>query len=112
MTSNLIHPITTFVADDMSLCPAYLGNHAIGNSLPQEIAADKCEPLARSVSVHVKTWSQLQGHKVRLIVRWLAIDQESVAMLLGARWSKRLVYRIGDWLLVLDAARLRVVSGG
>lgn len=31
-------------------------------------------------------------------------------MLLGARWGESLIYSIGDWFLVLDAAWLCVVS--
>lgn len=96
---------------DLVVRRAFLGCHAISDSLPQEIATDERKSFARSVRIHVKPWSHLQSHKVRFIICWLAIDEESIAMLLGARRSKSLVYSIGHWLLILDAAWLGIMSG-
>ena len=88
-----------------------LGDDAVGNSLPQEITANKREPLARSICVHVKPRPECQGHQIRRIACRLPIDQKSIAMLLGTCGSESLVKSIGNRFLGFDAAWLRVMPG-
>ena len=86
-----------------------LSSRTIGNSLPQEIATNERETLTRSICVHIKSWPDLQSRQIRGIARRLAIDQESVAMLLSAQWTEGLVYRVGNRFLVCNTAGLCVV---
>lgn len=85
-------------------------NLSVRNSLSEEITADEYETFARRVGIQIKPRSNIECNIIGDIFRRLTIDQERIAMLLGACWARGFVDGVGDNLLVRYAARLRIVT--